>query len=165
MSPLLLNRFAIVLCSLLIAAGGVAACGGEDGGGAGGSGPETGAGGSGPEAGAGSRATAPPDIRDFDGEWLTSFGGLNLKVSGRRVRGSYDFCSGTLSGKLRGERLEGRWKEDTNECQDPRAAARPVAEGTFSFRLHGGGDKFTGYYKTKGSARRSVWQGTRVNTE
>ncbi len=151
---LLRARVVCVLCSLVVAAGAVAACGGDDSGGAGGSGPEAGAGGGTPAAVA---------VDTFAGEWQSTFGRLRLTAAGDRLRGNYDFCAGRLSGRVVGNRLEGTWQEDTSACDDPESAARPVAEGTFSFTLDAGGDAFTGFYETTGSPERNAWNATRVS--
>lgn len=105
----------------------------------------------------------PSPARDFAGEWSTTFGILRLKASGNHVRGPYEFCDGTLSGTVRGKRLEGTWEEDTSACEDSVSASRTVAEGTFSFKLDPEGEAFTGWYKTKGSPEPNEWDGTRLD--
>lgn len=110
----------------------------------------------------GAPAPAPAPNDDFAGEWESTFGRLKLTGSGDRLQGTYEFCAGALSGTTRGNRLEGTWKEDTSACTDSVSAARPIAEGTFSFTLDTEGDAFTGYYETRGSPERNKWNGTRV---
>ncbi len=106
--------------------------------------------------------TAPATAEGFAGEWDSTFGVLLLEVSGAQVEGTYEFCAGTLSGTLSGAVLEGTWTEDTSACQDPVSAARPVADGTFSFTLDPGSETFTGSYLTTGFPEVNEWNGTRI---
>ena len=148
----LLTRCAGILCALLLTAGAVGGCG------------DGGSGSSGAAASQTSTAdsTTSPAAENFAGDWQTTFGKLQLAESNDGVAGSYAFCDGKLTGVARGNRLEGSWEEDTSACEDPRSAARKVAEGTFSFTLDDTGNAFTGYYETTGSDQRKPWNGSRI---
>jgi len=155
MSTLLLTRCAGVLCALAFTVGAIGGCGGDDSGDVGDSGTAA-------SQTAADDSSASPAAENFAGDWQTTFGKLQLAESNDGVAGSYAFCDGKLTGVARGNRLEGTWEEDTSACDDPRSAARKVAEGTFSFTLDEPGNAFTGYYETTGSDQRKPWNGSRI---
>jgi hypothetical protein len=151
MSTLMLTRCAGVLCALALTLGAIGGCGGDDSDNSGATSPTSPA-----------DSTTSPAAENFAGDWQTTFGKLQLEETNDGVAGTYAFCDGKLTGVARGNRLEGTWEEDTSACDDPRSAARKVAEGTFSFTLDEPGNAFTGYYETTGSDQRKPWNGSRI---
>ncbi|MBI4670367.1 MAG: hypothetical protein HY741_01690 [Chloroflexi bacterium] len=55
----------------------------------------------------------PPGVCSWTGVWNTSYNRMTLTQNGNQVTGSYEYNSGTLSGTVNGNVLEGRWQEGT----------------------------------------------------
>jgi hypothetical protein len=88
-------------------------------------------------------------MRDFSGEWATTFGPMRLERDGERITGTYGRTEvrNTLSGRLVGSRLEFEYSE-------------PTEAGTGWFDLVREGH-FVGEYTPAGAAGPQPWSGNR----
>ena len=95
-----------------------------------------------------------PQTGSFSGDWLTSLGALEMKVSGSSVSGTY--ISGSLTGVIEGKisrdgrLLSGAWTLDKES-------------GRFIFRLNGEDNAFNGRWWKGKTQSGSDWIGIRKN--
>lgn len=89
--------------------------------------------------------------RTFAGRWNATFGELTLEVRGNRVVGSYTTNDGTITGTLRGNRLDFVWFERANGTR-----------GAGWFVLSDDGLSFTGQWGNDDEAPSRPWTGRRI---
>jgi hypothetical protein len=91
--------------------------------------------------------------RGWAGLWDSSFGRLRLIEEGRTVRGFYE-CGGpsTLEGESAADRFEFRYRE-------------PGVEGEGRFGLAKDGESFDGFWRARGEADWSKWNGARAQAQ
>ena len=102
--------------------------------------------------------TAPAQPEAFAGKWLSDFGGLELKVSGNDVAGSYEHAGGTITGTVSddGTTLVGWWSESPT-FQSPDDA------GALILTLSPDGNRFTGTrWHGPSNGPGEPWNGVRV---
>ena len=90
------------------------------------------------------------NIRDMSGLWNSDFGLLNFTQEGNRVEGSYSCCNGTITGTIKGNRLDFTWND-------------PVyGEGWGVFIIQDNGIKLTGKWGVEKNIAKGKWNGTRI---
>lgn len=93
---------------------------------------------------------AQATCRGFDGTWTTGYGVMRFRTSGAAANGDYYWDgTGTVTGRLAGGVLTGRWKDGSGD-------------GTISLRLAPRGQAFTGTWtRTSGTGNSAgAWNGT-----
>jgi hypothetical protein len=96
------------------------------------------------------RRRQPPEAGvGFGGLWETNFGRLRLTGSGGAVSGYYSFADGTISGRVEGDLLKFRYKDQK--------------EGDGEFRLAQNGRALRGRWRADGDKEWRDWTGMRVD--
>lgn len=102
-----------------------------------------------PPVGGGAIASA------WSGRWETSYGTMQLTVSGTTVTGTYDFDGGRITGTVTGNRLVGTWSQIPS-------FAPPSDAGDMEFTLSADGQSFTGRWRYGSTGEwTNDWNGTR----
>ncbi len=95
------------------------------------------------------RRRDPVQGAGFAGLWDTSFGRLRLSADGTSVSGYYAFAGGTLTGRVDGDALKFRYKDQK--------------EGEGEFRLAQGGRALNGRWRADGEKEWKDWNGLRAD--
>ncbi len=87
----------------------------------------------------------------FTGEWDASWGMMTLSQNGSRVTGSYTHMNGTITGRVKGNKLVGNWSQSTGS-------------GEFIFTMSEDCNRFNGKWRySVGPWAPTSWNGTRID--
>lgn len=102
---------------------------------------------------------APPastgDETGFNGHWVTEAGGMDLAVTGDKVKGTYDQNDGEVEGTLAGNVFKGKWYEAPTYKE-------PEDGGDLELTLAEDGKSFTGKWRSGSEGEwKAGWNGKR----